>query len=73
MFASDFSGVFDLFRYVLLAPFLGFGLAIGVFIGLRISSGRNRVVGPLVLMASAIVVAFLFTWTGSEFINLLTR
>ncbi len=57
--ASDFSGVFDLFRYVLLTPFLGIGLATGVFIGGRISAGRGRVVGPLALIDCVIVTAFI--------------
>ena len=68
--ASDFSGVFNLFRYVMLAPFLGIGAAIGLFIGGRVSASRGRVVGPLVLMGCVVVTAFIVTWIGNEFINL---
>lgn len=68
--ASDFSGVFDLFRYVLLAPFFGIGVAIGFFIGGRVSASRGRVVGPLVLMGCVVATAVLLTWIGNEFINL---
>jgi len=69
---SNFSGVFDLFRYVLLAPFFGIGLATGVFIGGRIAAGRSYIVGPLVLIGCVIVTASVFIWIGNTFINLVS-
>lgn len=68
--ASDFSGVFNLFRYVLLAPFFGIGLTAGFFIGGWISAGRNGIVGPFMMIGCEIMTVFVFTWIGNEFINL---